>query len=130
MNRTLLDVQFDCNFVQHSSQNFAPSQLLLLDATFYPIQVKLLRPGLLYSIARTALALPSIMTKIDEILLVKQLGARMFDNVIREVLLREALTPPAAGAESNYERLEILGNGGSTLLSFNRSDPFGQAALS
>ena len=54
----------------------------------------------------------------------------MFDNVIREDLLREALTPPVAGAESNYERLEILGNGGSTLLSFNRSDPFGQATLS
>ena len=50
------------------------------------------------------------MTKIDKILLVKELNARMFDNAIREDLLRDALTPPAAEAESNYERLEILGN--------------------
>jgi endoribonuclease Dicer len=57
------------------------------------------------------------MTKIDESLLVKELNARMFDNVIREDLLREALTPPAAGAESNYERLEILGNDGSIFFS-------------
>ena len=59
------------------------------------------------------------MTKIDEILLVKEVNARMFDNVIREDLLREALTPPAAGVEFNYERLEILGNDESTLLPFN-----------
>ena len=70
------------------------------------------------------------MTKIDEILLVKELSARMFDNVVREDLLREALTPPAAGAESNYERLEILGNDGFAFLPFNQSDPFGQATLS
>ena len=50
------------------------------------------------------------MTKIDEALLVKELNARMFDNIIREDLLREALTPPGAEAECSYERLEILGN--------------------
>ena len=50
----------------------------------------------------------------DEILLVKELNARMFYNVIREDLLREALTPPAAEAESDYERLEILGTNRST----------------
>ena len=54
------------------------------------------------------------MTRIDETLLVKELNARMFDNVIREDLLREALTPPGAEAEFNYERLEILGNEKST----------------
>ena len=69
------------------------------------------------------------MTKIDEVLLVKELNARMFDNVVREVLLREASTPPGAGAESNYERLEILGNDGFAFLPFNQSDPFGQAML-
>jgi len=65
------------------------------------------------------------MTKIDEILLVKELNARMFDNLIREDLLREALTPSAAEAESNYERLEILGNDRSTFLTSKRSNPFG-----
>ena len=67
------------------------------------------------------------MTRIDEILLVKELNARMFDNVIREDLLREALTPPAAEAEYNYERLEILGNEKSPALHLDRSNPFGQA---
>lgn len=59
------------------------------------------------------------MAKIDKILLVKELNARMFDNVIREDLLREALTPPAAEAESNYERPEILGNDRSEFLPFS-----------
>ena len=66
--------------------------------------------ALIHSIARTALSLPSILTKIDETLLVKELNARLFDNVIREDLLRAALTPPGAEADCNYERLEILGN--------------------
>jgi len=73
--------------------------------------------------------MPSIMTRIDEILLVKELNARMFDNVIREDLLRVALTPPVAEAECNYERLEILGNDISKFLSFNLSNLFGQATL-
>lgn len=65
------------------------------------------------------------MTKIDKILLVKELNARMFDNAIREDLLRDALTPPAAEAESNYERLEILGNDRSEFLPSMRSDLLG-----
>jgi len=65
------------------------------------------------------------MTRIDEILLVKELNARMFDNAIREDLLREALTPPVAEAGYNYERLEILGNDRSNCLPFKPSDPFG-----
>ena len=69
------------------------------------------------------------MTTIDEILLVKELDARMFDNVVREDLLREASTPPGVGAESNYERPEILGNDGFAFLPFNQSDRSGQATL-
>lgn len=56
------------------------------------------------------------MTKIDEALLVKELNAMMFDNVIREDLLREALTPPSAETEYNYERSEILGDDTTTSL--------------
>ena len=71
------------------------------------------------------------MAKVDETLLVKEINARMFDNVIREDLLREALTPPGAEAESNYERLEILGNEIFTFLpSKKESDWFQQAMLS
>lgn len=67
------------------------------------------------------------MTKIDETLLVKELNARMFDNVIREDLLREALTPPAADAGFNYERIEILGDDRSTFLPSRRFDLLRQA---
>ena len=70
------------------------------------------------------------MTKIDEILLVKELNARMFDNVLREDLLREALTPPAAETDSNYERLEILGTDRFPFFAFKRSDLLWQAMLS
>jgi hypothetical protein len=70
------------------------------------------------------------MTKIDETLLVMELNARMFDNVIREDLLREALTPLAAEAGFNYERLEILGDDRSTFLPSRRSDLSGQVTLS
>lgn len=62
------------------------------------------------------------MTKIDETLLVKELNARMLGNVIREDLLREALTPPGAEAECDYERLEILGNDSTDFLSSKRPD--------
>lgn len=79
------------------------------------------------SVARTALTLPSIMTRIDEALLVKELNARMFDNVFREDLLKDALTPPAAEVGYNYERLEILGDDMSTFSSFKQSKPLGQA---
>lgn len=71
--------------------------------------------------------MPSIMTKIDETLLVKELNARMFDNLIREDLLREALTPPAAEAGFNYERLEILGDDISAFFSPRRTDLLRQA---
>jgi endoribonuclease Dicer len=65
------------------------------------------------------------MAEIDEALLVKELNARMFDHVIREDLLREALTPPSAETKFNYERLEILGNDRSTFRPSKESDPFG-----
>ena len=65
------------------------------------------------------------MTKIDEILLVKELNARMFNNVIREDLLKEALTPPAAEAGFSYERLEVLGDDGSIFPMSGGSDLFG-----
>ena len=54
---------------------------------------------------------------------------RMFDNVLREDLLQEALTP-AAETGSSYERPEILGNARFTLFAFKQSDPFWQAMLS
>ena len=67
------------------------------------------------------------MTKFDEIPLINEPNVRMFNNVIREDLLRGTITLPAAGAESNCERLEIIGNDRPAFLSFNRSELFEQA---
>jgi len=58
---------------------------------------------------KTAMLLPSIMRRVDDLLLVKDMNARFFDHVIREDLLHNALCTPAAGLEYDYERLELLG---------------------
>lgn len=55
------------------------------------------------------LLLPSIMRRIDDLLVVKELNAKLFDNSIRDLDLLAALTSPAALAERDYERLELLG---------------------
>lgn len=62
------------------------------------------------STLRTALLLPSIMRRIDDLLIVKELNARFFDHAIREDLLHVSLCAPSAGLEYNYERLELLGD--------------------
>jgi endoribonuclease Dicer len=49
------------------------------------------------------------MHRIDDILLVKQLNFRFFNNSISEDLLLAALCPRSAGVEFDYERLELLG---------------------
>ncbi|KDQ64866.1 hypothetical protein JAAARDRAFT_684703 [Jaapia argillacea MUCL 33604] len=59
---------------------------------------------------RTALILPSITRRIDDILLVKEINAKFFDNCIKETHLHAALTAPSAGFEFDYERLELLGD--------------------
>ncbi|KAF8165429.1 hypothetical protein B0H34DRAFT_689150 [Crassisporium funariophilum] len=62
------------------------------------------------SIYRTAMLLPSIMRRIDDFLIVKELDAKLFDNVVREDLLHVAICTPSAGLEYDYERLELLGD--------------------
>ncbi|KAF8913820.1 hypothetical protein CPB84DRAFT_1832684 [Gymnopilus junonius] len=58
----------------------------------------------------TAMLLPSIMRRIDDFLLVKELDAKFFDHAIREDLLHIAICTPSAGMEYDYERLELLGD--------------------
>jgi endoribonuclease Dicer len=53
--------------------------------------------------------LPSIMHRIDELLLVKQLNAKNLDHCVRDDLLTMATSSPLAGNDYNYERLELLG---------------------
>jgi endoribonuclease Dicer len=61
------------------------------------------------STLRTALLLPSITRRLDDVLLVKELNAKFFDHSITEQLLHAAISTPAAGMEFDYERLELLG---------------------
>lgn len=53
--------------------------------------------------------LPSIMRKIDEFLLVKQLNAKILCHCVRDDLLMMATASPLAGNDYDYERLELLG---------------------
>lgn len=49
------------------------------------------------------------MSKLDNILTVKDANSKFVRNTIDESLLMEALTAPASGADRNYERLEFIG---------------------
>ena len=53
--------------------------------------------------------LPSILRKLDDLLLAKELNAKFFDHIIREDLLHIATCTPSAGLDYDYERLELLG---------------------
>lgn len=63
----------------------------------------------IYSTLRTALLIPSITRRIDDLLLVKEVNAKLFDQEISEDLLHMALCTPSSGVEYDYERLELLG---------------------
>ncbi|KAI0352690.1 hypothetical protein OH77DRAFT_1428097 [Trametes cingulata] len=78
--------------------------------------LKYLIPELAYkftipaSTFRTLWLLPSILTKIDSYLLVKELDAKLFHHTISEPQLLVALSTRAAWTDANYERLEFLGD--------------------
>ena len=55
------------------------------------------------------MALPSILRRVDELLLIKELNARLFDHSVREDLLHMAVSTPSSAIEYDYERLELLG---------------------
>lgn len=61
------------------------------------------------STMKTAMLLPSIMRRVDDLLLVKEMDAKFFDHAVREDLLHNAICTPSAGLEYDYERLELLG---------------------
>jgi endoribonuclease Dicer len=58
---------------------------------------------------RMALLLPSITRRIDDLLVMKELNAKLFDHAIVERHLHPALSAPSLGIEYDYERLELLG---------------------
>lgn len=75
--------------------------------------------GLSTSIYRTALLLPSITRRIDDFLIVKELNAQFFANMILEQHLLSAVFAPSATFETDYERLELLGEVGPILIVHN-----------
>ncbi len=50
------------------------------------------------------------MRRIDDMLLVTELNATLFDHSIHEPQLHAAISAPSACAEFDYERLELLGD--------------------
>ncbi|PVF99771.1 hypothetical protein CPB86DRAFT_756304 [Serendipita vermifera] len=62
------------------------------------------------STMRTLSLLPSVMKRIDDTLIVRELNAMYFNNEINETLLHAAITTPSAGFDFDYERLELLGD--------------------
>lgn len=58
---------------------------------------------------RTVLLLPSITRRIDDFLIVKELNAQLFGNMILEQHLLSAIFAPSATFETDYERLELFG---------------------
>ena len=62
-----------------------------------------------YSAYRTSLLLPSLLRRLDDLLLVKELNAKFFDHSIVESHLHAAVSSPSATVEVDYERLELLG---------------------
>jgi endoribonuclease Dicer len=50
------------------------------------------------------------MRRIDDMLLVTELNAALFDHSINETQLHAAISAPSACAEFDYERLELLGD--------------------
>ncbi|KAG8905057.1 hypothetical protein FRB99_000746 [Tulasnella sp. 403] len=62
------------------------------------------------SVLRTALVLPSILSRIDSYLVLKEFNALTLENRLQDADLLEAMTPLAAMMDVNYERLELLGD--------------------
>ena len=64
---------------------------------------------MMLSALRTSQLLPSIIRRIDDLLLVKELNAKLFNRAISDDMLLAAITAPAASVAFDYERLELLG---------------------
>ncbi|KAI5124869.1 hypothetical protein M0805_007301 [Coniferiporia weirii] len=62
------------------------------------------------SVYRSATLLPSITSRLDDVLLIKELNAKYFDHSIAEPQLHAAVSSPSAAVEFDYERLELLGD--------------------
>ena len=54
--------------------------------------------------------LPSILTELDQLLIVKELNDKVFHSRLDPDLVRRSLMCPSACLMEDYERLELLGD--------------------
>ncbi|KZO93295.1 ribonuclease III [Calocera viscosa TUFC12733] len=59
---------------------------------------------------RTSMLLPSIVARLEELLLVRECNSALFEGRLDEGLLGQALTAPSVGVGYDYQRLELLGD--------------------
>lgn len=64
----------------------------------------------------SSLFIPSLTNRLEQVLLTKELNATLFKGALDEKLLSQALTAPSTGGESDYERLEYIGDSALKLL--------------
>ncbi|KAF8322084.1 hypothetical protein DL93DRAFT_2051002 [Clavulina sp. PMI_390] len=76
----------------------------------YLIPELTVRHSIASSVYRTALLFPSIIRRVDDYLLVKELNAKVFDNWLQEKAVLTAITAPSAAVEFDFERQELLGD--------------------
>ncbi len=58
---------------------------------------------------KSASAIPSIITRLESFLLVKEVKGLFFDSDVDELDILAALTPPGRREERDYDRLEFFG---------------------
>ena len=92
-------------------------QVHFTSQVFCPLFILSVAAKVIRSVLRTAMFLPSIMRRIDDFLVVKELNAKFFDHVVKEDLLHVAICTPSAALEYDYERLELLGGYFTSFLS-------------
>lgn len=62
------------------------------------------------SVYESARLVPSVMTRLQQLLLAKELNENLFAGAVDEEQILAALTAPVARPATSYERLEYLGD--------------------
>ncbi|EGO27424.1 hypothetical protein SERLADRAFT_446652 [Serpula lacrymans var. lacrymans S7.9] len=106
----LIEVSKTPGLSNHLSPTFRPLTTSAKASAKYLIPELCAKLTIPASTLRTALLLPSISRRIDDILIVKELNAKFFNHHITEELLLAAISTPSAGFDYDYERLEVLGD--------------------
>ncbi|GAA5975735.1 hypothetical protein JCM11641_005854 [Rhodosporidiobolus odoratus] len=106
----LLEISRAAQQVRHPPHSLAnPKRLRQILSRFALPQTSLVQP-LPASVFRTVYMLPSILTDLDQHLIVQELNDTLFDGKIDPQQLYLALMTPSATVGQDYNRLELLGD--------------------